>query len=68
MTKIEISPADIRACNECLSCLAAAEQWASILEAAGIDVTPEKDRIAANKRIATGVLTQVQLLNGSPTL
>jgi len=66
--KIEISPSDIRACNECLSCLSAAEQWASILQAAGIDVQAEVDRINANKKIATGVLQQVQQLNGNPTL
>lgn len=54
--RIAINPADIRACNECLSQIAAARQWGGVLQAAGIDVSDEFDRLDANERIATGIL------------
>lgn len=60
--KITVSPADIRACNECLSAIAGARQWGGILQAAGIDVTDEFDRLAANERIATGILQAAERL------
>ena len=58
--KITISPADVRLANEALSRLAAARQWAAICQAAGVDVSPELDRIEANERIATGILRALE--------
>lgn len=64
--KISIAPADIRSLNESLSRLDAASQWAGVLEKAGLDVNAEKDRIEANRRIATGLLMAVKELEGMP--
>lgn len=54
--KISVNPADIKACNEALSQCAAARQWASVVEAAGVDMADELRRVEAQERIATGLL------------
>lgn len=66
--KIEISPAHVRAVDEALSHLAAADQWRAVLDAAGIDTTAEADRISANRKIATGIRQKISELQGNPTL
>ena len=64
--KVQITPADLRACNEALSNLAAARQWASILQAGGVDVQDELDQISANERIAQGMLTAMERIQNEP--
>lgn len=64
--KVTITPADIRTCNECLSQLAASDQWLDIVEAGGIDVTDERDQNAANRRIAQGMLTKMESIRDEP--
>jgi len=67
MTKITISPADIRNCEQALSLLSAARQWAAVLQAGGVDLTSELDTVAANEKVATGVLQALQNAD-KPTL
>lgn len=64
--KIQVNPADVKACNECLSQIAAARQWAGVVEAAGVDMTDEKRRLDANERIATGLLQALERLREAP--
>lgn len=64
--KISISPADKRVCNEALSHLAAARQWASILENGGLDCTDELDQIEADEKIAKGMLSAMERIEGEP--
>lgn len=63
--KITITPADIRNVQEALSRIAAAQQWADIVSAGGIDITPIQDRINANKRICEGMLTKIENIQGA---
>lgn len=63
--KISISPADIRKVQESLSRAGAAKQWADIVEAGGIDVRAVQDRIAANVRIAEGMLAKIESIQGA---
>lgn len=64
--KISIAPADIRACNEALSNLGAARQWAMLLQEAGVDVTDELEQIDANEKIATGILKAAERIQSEP--
>lgn len=64
--KISVNPADVKACNEALSQCAAARQWATIVEAAGIDMTDELRRVEANERIATGLLQAIERVRETP--
>lgn len=54
--KITVNPSDLKACNDALAQIAAARKWMTVVEAAGVDMTAERDRLDANERIATGLL------------
>jgi len=64
--KISVNPADIKACNEALSQCAAARQWATVVEAAGVDMSDELRQVEANERIATGVLQAIERVRETP--
>lgn len=64
--KITITPADKRLCSEALSHCGAARQWLSILDSAGLDTKDEADQIAADERIAQGMLSAMERIEGEP--
>lgn len=64
--KITITPAYKRTCNEALSHFAAARQWLEILKACEVDCVDEEERISADERIAQGMLSAMERIEGEP--